>query len=213
MKDGFPIDRLDWQKGDGLVPAIVQHAADGRVLMLAYMNREALEKTLASGKVSFYSRSRQSLWTKGETSGNSLILQSLAVDCDFDTLLVQALPLGPVCHTGTDTCFGNRRHPPTGFLATMQALIESRRSADPDSSYTARLLGAGIGRCAQKLGEEGVEVALAAVAGQRDPLLEESADLLYHLLVVLAAADTSVDEVCRVLERRRSLPNPGPVDT
>jgi len=192
----------DWEKTDGLLPAIVQDAASGRVLMLGYMDREALEKTRASGQVTFFSRSKQRLWTKGETSGNTLELVSTRLDCDGDALLIQARPHGPTCHLGTDTCWGDETHPPVGFLAVLERVIESRKPADPGSSYTARLLHEGIKRCAQKVGEEGVEVALAATAGDRDELIDESADLLYHLLVVLAVCDVPLDALCRQLESR-----------
>lgn len=192
----------DWGKGNGLLPAIVQDAASGRVLMLGFMNEEALEKTRASGHVTFFSRSKQRLWTKGETSGNLLELIDVQLDCDRDTLLVQARPHGPTCHTGTATCFGNEILPPVGFLAELDRVIESRAGADPGSSYTAKLLNSGIKRCAQKVGEEGVEVALAATAGDRDELVEESADLLYHLLVVLAASEVDFDHVLDTLRRR-----------
>jgi len=195
-------NRPDWDKTDGLLPAIVQDAASGRVLMLGYMNREALEKTEAIGQVTFFSRSKKRLWTKGETSGNTLELVSIALDCDRDTLLVQARPQGPICHLGTATCWGDELHPPAGFLAELERVIESRNGADPESSYTARLLNEGIKRCAQKVGEEGVEVALAATAGDRDELIDESADLLYHLLVVLATANVSLEDVTRRLESR-----------
>jgi len=193
---------LAWDKVDGLMPAIVQDAGTGRVLMLGYMNQEALEKTRATGHVTFFSRSKQRLWTKGETSGNTLELASLQADCDGDALLVQAVPHGPTCHLGTDTCWGDEIHPSVGFLARLERVVESRRGTDPDSSYTARLLAEGVKRCAQKVGEEGVEVALAATAGDSDELIDESADLLYHLLVTLAASDVSLEEVCRRLESR-----------
>ncbi len=196
------LENLDWDKAGGLMPAIVQDARSGRVLMLGYMNPEALEKTQATGHVTFFSRSRQRLWTKGERSGNTLELIGMQADCDRDTLLVQAVPHGPTCHLGTDTCWGDESHPPVGFLAELERVIESRVGADPRSSYTARLLDKGVKRCAQKVGEEGVEVALAATAGDREELVNESADLLYHLLVVLAASDVSLEEVCRQLESR-----------
>lgn len=196
------LENLDWDKAGGLMPAIVQDARSGRVLMLGYMNPEALEKTQATGHVTFFSRSRQRLWTKGERSGNTLELIGMQADCDRDTLLVQAVPHGPTCHLGTDTCWGDESHPPVGFLAELERVIESRVGADPRSSYTARLLDKGVKRCAQKVGEEGVEVALAAAAGDREELVNESADLLYHLLVVLAASDVSLEEVCRQLESR-----------
>jgi len=192
----------DWNKGNGLLPAIVQDADSGRVLMLGYMNEEALERTRATGHVTFFSRSKQRLWTKGETSGHTLELVDLAIDCDRDTLLVLARPHGPTCHTGTATCFGDAVRPPLAFLGELERIVQSRRDAEPDSSYTARLLASGVKRCAQKVGEEGVEVALAATAGDREELIEESADLLYHLQVVLAASDVGMDDVLKVLEAR-----------
>ena len=198
------LDQPDWQKTDGLLPAIVQDAGTGRVLMLGYMNREALEKTQATGHVTCFSRSKQRLWTKGETSGNTLELVGVQLDCDRDTLLVQVVPHGPTCHLGTDTCWGDEINPPVGFLTRLERVIESRVGADPESSYTARLLTKGIKRCAQKVGEEGLEVALAATAGDREELIEESADLLYHLLVVLNAGAVSLDEVLATLIDRHA---------
>lgn len=194
-------ENLAWEKVDGLMPAIVQDAGTGRALMLGYMNRDALEKTRATGHVTFFSRSKQRLWTKGETSGNTLELVDVHADCDRDTLLVLAVPHGPTCHLGTETCFGDTRWPPVGLLARLQALIESRRDGDPKESYTTRLLQGDLARCAQKVGEEGVETALAAVTGNK--LDEEAADLLYHLLVCLSAAGSSLDEVLAELQRRR----------
>lgn len=196
------LENLDWDKVGGLMPTVIQDAGTGRVLMLGYMNREALERTQATGQVTFFSRSKQRLWSKGETSGNTLELAGIQADCDGDTLLVQAIPHGPTCHLGTDTCWGDEVHPPVGFLARLERIVESRVGVDPESSYTARLLSEGIQRCAQKVGEEGVEVALAAVAGEREELVDESADLLYHLLVVLAASGISIDEISRQLESR-----------
>ena len=193
---------LNWDKVDGLMPAVVQDAATGRVLMLGYMNAEALEKTRETGQVTFFSRTKQRLWTKGETSGNTLELVGIAADCDGDTLRVAAVPKGPTCHLGTDTCFGDEFAPPVGFLAELERIVASRRGADPESSYTARLLDQGVKRCAQKVGEEGVEVALAATAGDREELVNESADLLYHLLVVLAASGVALDEVVGTLRAR-----------
>lgn len=195
-------ENLDWRKGDGLIPAIVQDADDGRVLMLGYMNADALEATRRSGKVTFFSRSKQRLWTKGETSGHHLELVEVSADCDRDTLLVRARPFGPTCHTGTATCFGDARHPAVGFLSQLENTIQARDGADPDSSYTARLLSEGRQRCAQKVGEEGVEVALAAVAGERAELESEAADLLYHLLVCLHSAGSDLDSVMEVLLKR-----------
>jgi len=193
---------LNWDKVDGLMPAIVQDAATGRVLMLGYMNPEALEKSRATGHVTFFSRSKQRLWTKGETSGNTLQLVDIAADCDGDTLRVAAIPQGPTCHLGTDTCFGDDFSPPVGFLAELERIVASRRGTDPEASYTARLLDRGVKRCAQKVGEEGVEVALAAAAGDPDELVNESADLLYHLLVVLAVSDVTLEAVVDTLRAR-----------
>jgi len=196
-------DDLDWAKGDGLLPAVIQHAREGRVLMLGYMNKASLDHTLETGKVTFYSRSKQRLWTKGETSGNILELVSIKSDCDNDTLLVQAIPHGPTCHTGSQTCFGNSMQPAIGLLAELEDVIQSRADENNRSSYTSKLLNDGVPRCAQKVGEEGVEVALAAVQGHRDELHQEAADLLYHLLVCLRSAESSLDDVLRVLESRR----------
>jgi phosphoribosyl-ATP pyrophosphohydrolase/phosphoribosyl-AMP cyclohydrolase len=195
-------NNLDWQKGDGLLPTIIQDANDGRVLMLGYMNAEALEATRRSGQVTFFSRSKQRLWTKGETSGNHLEFVEVRADCDRDTLLVLARPAGPACHTGTKTCFGDERRPAVGFLKSLEATIQARAGADPDSSYTAKLLAEGRKRCAQKVGEEGVEVALAAVAGERGELESEAADMLYHLLVCLQSAGSDLDSVLDVLIKR-----------
>ena len=202
-------DTLDWNKVDQLMPAVIQDADDGRVLMLGYMNREALDRTMETGRVTFLSRTRNALWTKGETSGNHLDLVDLTPDCDGDTLLVRARPTGPVCHTGTQTCFGDTRAPGTAFLARLQRIIVERRSADPESSYTARLMDAGLQRCAQKLGEEGVETALAAVGGNVEALNDEAADLVYHLLVVLARTGSDLDAVVRVLRERHADAEPG----
>lgn len=205
MKQGS-LKNLDWQKGDGLLPAIVQDAHDGAVLMLAYMNAEALAATIAGGQVVFYSRSRQRLWLKGETSGNTLELVSIAPDCDGDTLLVRVNPTGPACHLGTRTCFdGDGEAPPQGdFLYRLQELIRQRAQGDPQTSYTAQLLQAGVKRIAQKVGEEGVEVALAGVSGEESDLLSESADLLYHLLVLLVSRGLSMSQVVEELESHRT---------
>lgn len=193
--------QLDWVKGDGLLPAIVQHARNGRVLMLGYMNRNAFEATQASGKVTFFSRSKQRLWTKGETSGNVLDLCDVHVDCDADTLLILAEPRGPACHTGAVTCFGENAAP---TLTALDALIEKRHAERPESSYTSRLFDSGIRRMAQKVGEEGVEMALAGVAQDDDALLDESADLVYHLLVLLRARGLGLDDVAGRLRERRN---------
>lgn len=195
-------ERLDWSKGDGLLPVVVQHWRDGRVLMLAYMNEAALAATLDSGQVTFYSRSRQRLWTKGETSGHVLGLKSVFVDCDGDTLLVLAEPHGPTCHLGRDACFGDAAAPDVAFLARLDGLVARRQSERPEASYTTRLFEAGIGRIAQKVGEEGVEVALAAVIQEDDELLGEAADLVYHLLVLLRARGLGLADLSRTLQSR-----------
>lgn len=202
MLNEADISNLAWEKVDGLIPAIIQDARDGRVLMLGYMNHQALLTTIDSQRVTFFSRSKQRLWTKGETSGHHLDLVDIAADCDRDTLLVQAIPHGPTCHTGTETCFGETNWPPVGLLARLQTLIEGRRDGDPEKSYTTRLLQGDLARCAQKVGEEGVETALAAVTANK--LDEEAADLIYHLLVCLTAADSSLGKVLAELQRRRS---------
>ena len=179
--------KIDFEKGGGLVPAIVQDAKTEQVLMLGYMNEDSLAKTQDTGLVTFYSRSRQELWTKGKTSGNTLKLQSITVDCDNDTLLVRASPTGPTCHENTVSCFGDKGPEGLGFLSYLEGLIEARKDADADSSYTASLLQGPLRRAAQKVGEEGVETALAAVAETEDKLTSEAADLVYHLLVLLSA--------------------------
>ncbi len=194
-------DTLDWNKSGGLLPLIVQHAHDGRVLMLGHVDREALEATLATREVHFHSRSRQRLWKKGEQSGNVLSLVSIAADCDRDTLLVQAVPRGPTCHRGTPSCFdGNSPvHP---WLNELEALIESRAGADAATSYVASLLAAPVARRAQKVGEEGVETALAAATGDLDGLRGEAADLLFHLLVLLRGSGLALADVVGELARR-----------
>ncbi len=194
-------ETLDWEKGGGLLPMVVQHFHDGRVLMLGYCDREALDRTLASGEVHFFSRSRSALWRKGETSGNVLRAISIAADCDRDSLLCQALPAGPTCHRGTASCFDGegRAHP---WLNELEALIGQRRTQPPDSSYVARLFAAGTARMAQKVGEEGVETALAAVAGPEEKLGEEAADLLFHLLVLLADRGLGLADIAEVLAQR-----------
>jgi len=194
--------KIDFEKGSGLVPAIVQDAKTEQVLMLGYMNEASLTKTQDTGLVTFYSRSRQELWTKGETSGNTLRLKSITVDCDNDTLLVRAIPTGPTCHEGTVSCFGDKGPEGLGFLSYLEDLIEDRKTADADSSYTASLLQGPLRRAAQKVGEEGVETALAAVAETEDELTSEAADLVYHLLVLLAAKDVKFESVITELKSR-----------
>lgn len=197
----FDPQTVDWQKMDGLIPAIVQDAFSLRVLMLGYMNKDALAATLESGNVTFYSRSKQRLWQKGESSGHVLKLCSIRLDCDGDAFLVLAEPNGPTCHTGTTTCWGNMHEPDVATLADLTRTIQARRGTDPDSSYTARLFSRGLTRMAQKVGEEGVETALAGATGA-DNLCEESADLLYHLIVLLEASGKSLGDVFAVLRVR-----------
>lgn len=199
---------VDWGKGGGLVPLVVQHAHDGRVLMLGYANREAIEATLATGEVHFWSRSRRRIWRKGETSGHVLKLVSLAADCDGDALLCQAVPEGPTCHRGTRSCFDGEA-PAHAWLNELEALIDARAAADPATSHVARLLMAPASRRAQKVGEEGVEVALAAVSGPDEALVGEAADLVFHLLVLLRGRGLAFTDVAGELARRhRASPSP-----
>lgn len=196
--------KLDWAKGGGLIPAIVQHCVTGEMLMLGYMNAEALAATRASGFVTFWSRSKQRLWKKGETSGNVLAVKSIQADCDGDTLLIQAESHGPTCHLGTSSCFGEDAKPPLAFLAELDALVAQRNAERPAGSYTTELFEAGIRRIAQKIGEEGVETALAAVAQDDAALKGEAADLVYHLLVLLRARGLSLADVAALLAQRHS---------
>jgi len=208
MSDLDPLERdeLDWDKGGGLMPAIVQDASSGAVLMLGYMNREALAATRASGRVTFWSRGKRRLWTKGETSGNFLETHSITADCDGDTLLVLARPQGPACHKGTPTCFGET--PPhaaaasLAFLTVLEEVIRERVTRRPEGSYTAKLLAEGPRRIAQKVGEEGVELALAALGQSDEEVLGEAADLLYHVLLLLESKGLSLGQVIARLEAR-----------
>lgn len=193
------IDALAWDKQDGLLPAIVQDARSHRVLMLGYMNRDALVQTLHERKVTFFSRSRQRLWTKGEQSGNVLRMVSVEADCDGDTLLVRADPEGPTCHLGRTSCFEDAAG---SVLGDLDQLIEARERARPDGSYTANLFSQGVQRIAQKVGEEGVETALAAVVEDGDALLGEAADLAYHLLVLLRAKGLGLQDLETKLRER-----------
>lgn len=190
---------LDWDKQQGLLPAVVQDAASHRVLMLGYMDRAALAATFASGRVTFYSRRRQRLWVKGETSGHVLDLVSIEADCDGDTLLVQARPRGPTCHLGRVSCFPAA---PADFLAELDALIAQRERERPAGSYTTKLFEAGLRRIAQKVGEEGVETSLAAIAEDDAALLGEAADLLYHLIVLLRARGLGLADAVAALQAR-----------
>ena len=195
------ISQLDWEKVDNLMPAIIQHAVSGEVLMLGYMNQEALGVTQSSGKVTFYSRTKERLWTKGETSENYLNVVSITTDCDNDTLLVLVNPVGPTCHKGNNSCF----HPAEtdwAFLYQLEELLASRKTADPESSYTAKLYASGTKRIAQKVGEEGVETALAATVNDRFELKNEASDLIYHLLVLLQDQDLNLSAVIENLRQR-----------
>lgn len=200
MSEGTP----DFAKGGGLLPAIVQHARTGEVLMLGYMDEAALAATRKLGLVTFFSRGKQRLWTKGETSGDTLALVDARLDCDADTILVRALPAGPTCHNGTTSCFGNEVVPSLGFLAELDALIASRHAERPEGSYTTTLFEGGIRRMAQKVGEEGVETALAAVAEDEDALIGEAADLVFHLMVLLRARGIGFDAVAAKLASRHA---------
>ncbi|MCE5374092.1 bifunctional phosphoribosyl-AMP cyclohydrolase/phosphoribosyl-ATP diphosphatase HisIE [Proteus mirabilis] len=193
--------QLDWPKVDNLMPVIIQNAISGDVLMLGYMDKAALEMTLNSGKVTFYSRTKQRLWTKGETSGNFLKLVDIYPDCDNDTLLILAHPIGPTCHNGTESCFAPAQSQ-WGFLYELENLLRERKSASPDSSYTAQLYASGTKRIAQKVGEEGVETALAATVNDREELKNEASDLLYHLMVLLQDQSLSLSDVIDCLQKR-----------
>jgi phosphoribosyl-ATP pyrophosphohydrolase/phosphoribosyl-AMP cyclohydrolase len=199
---------LDWDKGGGLLPAIVQDAGSGAVLMLGYMNREALAATRATGRVTFWSRSKGRLWTKGETSGHSLEVREIAADCDGDTLLILADPKGPACHKGTPTCWGE--NPPesmaqrVAFLGQLERVIAQRIATRPPGSYTAKLLAEGTRRIAQKVGEEGLELALAGVAQSDPEIIGEAADLLYHMLLLLKVKGLSLSQVIVELETRHA---------
>lgn len=200
--------QIDFSKGDGLVPAIVQDAVTHRVLMLGYMNEEALYTTQERGLVTFYSRTRQQLWTKGESSGNYLTVRDITVDCDNDTLLIKAIPSGPVCHTGTDTCFGEENNPESikssQFLFYLEEVINDRREHPIEGSYTNHLLSRGINKIAQKLGEEAVELVIEAMDDKKDLFLGEAADLMYHFLVLLAQKNVKLEEIIEVLKGRHS---------
>jgi phosphoribosyl-ATP pyrophosphohydrolase/phosphoribosyl-AMP cyclohydrolase len=201
----FDAGKVDFAKGNGLVPAILQDADTGAVLMLAYMNAEALAETLKRGRAVFFSRSKQRLWEKGETTGHTLDVVDVALDCDADTLLISARPRGPACHNGTLTCFGDSSRSAAGaiaFLAKLERVIERRATDKPDASYTAKLLAKGTNKVAQKVGEEGVETALAGASESDDKLIEESADLVFHLLVLLRARGIPFVRVVNLLESR-----------
>lgn len=189
----------DFDKGDGLLPVIIQDALSAKVLMLGYMNAEAFAKTKAEGRVTFFSRSKQRLWTKGETSGNFLQVESMQLDCDQDTLLIKAVPAGPVCHTGSDTCFQEENSSRTAFIDQLRRVIKDRYLNPSDKSYTASLFAKGMNKVAQKVGEEAVELVIEAKDDNKELFLGEAADLLYHYLVLLQAKEIELDEVVQLL--------------
>jgi phosphoribosyl-ATP pyrophosphohydrolase/phosphoribosyl-AMP cyclohydrolase len=193
---------MNFKKLNGLVPAIIQDASTGKVLMLGFMNEEALEKTRREGRVCFFSRTKNRLWTKGEESGNFLNVKDIIEDCDQDTLLVKVSPEGPVCHTGSDTCFNEANGPGTAFLDVLQDLVSRRKAEMPEGSYTAGLLQGGISRIAQKVGEEAVELVIEAMDGNDPLFLNEAADLVYHLIVLLTARGYTLGDVTAILEER-----------
>jgi phosphoribosyl-AMP cyclohydrolase / phosphoribosyl-ATP pyrophosphohydrolase len=193
---------INFDKVNGLVPAIIQDAATKKVLMLGYMNQEALAHSQETGKVTFFSRTKQRLWTKGETSGNFLMITDMHVDCDGDTLLVYVHPKGPVCHTGDDTCFADENHSKTHFIDRLREVIKDRKNNPTDKSYTASLFAKGINKVAQKVGEEAVEIVIEAKDDNKELFMGEAADLLYHYLVLLEAKGYELDEVMQVLIER-----------
>jgi phosphoribosyl-ATP pyrophosphohydrolase/phosphoribosyl-AMP cyclohydrolase len=195
---------IDFKKMEGLVPAVVQDELSGKVLMLGYMNEEALAKTQESGRVTFFSRSKNRLWTKGETSGNFLEVISMQEDCDGDAILIKAKPLGPVCHTGAATCFDESNSSQTGFIDQLRAIIKDRKANPTEGSYTASLFAKGINKLAQKVGEEAVELVIEAKDDHKELFLGEAADLLFHYLVLLEAKGYELDEVVEVLKQRHS---------
>lgn len=193
---------LDFQKMGGLVPAIIQDNSTNKVLMLGFMNQEALDTTVQTGKVTFYSRTKERLWTKGEESGNFLNVVSIKEDCDRDTLLIKVNPTGPVCHTGTDTCWGEKNEEPIMFLSYLQDFIQRRYNEMPEGSYTTSLFQAGINRMAQKVGEEAVETVIEATNGTDDRLIYEASDLIYHLIVLLTSKGMRIEDLANELKKR-----------
>jgi phosphoribosyl-ATP pyrophosphohydrolase/phosphoribosyl-AMP cyclohydrolase len=187
---------------DGLVPAVIQDANTNKVLMLGFMNTESFEKTRKENRVTFFSRSKNRLWTKGEESGNFLDVKEILLDCDNDTFLIKVIPVGPVCHLGTDTCWGETNQ--SNFIFELEKIIQSRKNADPESSYTAKLFSQGINKVAQKVGEEAVEVVIEAKDNNKELFLNESADLLFHYLVLLSAKGFELNDVTKILEERHS---------
>lgn len=201
MSFNFDPNSVDFQKSEGLVPAIIQDHLSNKVLMLGYMNRAALDQTLAEGKVTFFSRSKERLWTKGESSNNFLHLVDIAVDCDQDTLLIKARPDGPTCHTGADTCWNEKNHS-NDFLQQLENVIRQRRDQPDDNSYTTSLFKRGINKIAQKVGEEAVELVIEAKDNNADLFLNEAADLLFHYLILLSAKGYELGDVVKILESR-----------
>lgn len=196
---------LNFEKLNGLIPAIIQDACTGKVLMLGFMNEEAYDKTVETGKVTFYSRTRRTLWTKGETSGHYLHVVSMKADCDNDTLLVKVHPDGPVCHTGADTCWNESNTPnPLAFLSTLQDFIEKRREEMPEGSYTTSLFKDGINRMAQKVGEEALETVIEAVNGSNERLIYEASDMFYHLIVMLTEKGIRIERIAEELQKRHT---------
>lgn len=198
------MEELDFEKAGGLIPAVIQDFATGKVLMLGYMNREALAKTQQEGRVTFFSRTKNRLWTKGETSGNFLKVKDILPDCDKDTLLIKVAPTGPTCHTGADTCFDEVNTAGVGFLNELAAIIKERREQPSPASYTSSLFEKGINKVAQKVGEEAVEVVIEAKDNNQDLFVNEAADLLFHLMILLEAKDTSLPAVVEVLHKRHN---------
>ena len=194
--------KLDFEKMGGLIPAIIQDSCTGKVLMLGFMNEESLAKTEETGKVTFYSRTKNRLWTKGETSGNFLNVVSIAVDCDNDTLLIKVKPVGPVCHTGSDTCFGEVNDTDLFFLSYLQDFIDKRKAEMPEGSYTTSLFKKGVNRMAQKVGEEAVETVIEATNGTDEGFLYEASDLIYHLIVLLTSKGHRIEELAQELKKR-----------
>lgn len=195
---------LDFEKMNGLIPAIIQDEHTQKVLMLGFMNKEAYEKTVETGKVTFFSRTKNRLWPKGETSGNFLNVVSIKADCDNDTLLIQAVPEGPVCHTGTDTCWGEKNEQDVMFLKELQDFIDKRHAEMPEKSYTTSLFKSGVNKMAQKVGEEAVETVIEACNGTDERLIYEGADLLYHLIVLLTSKGYRIEDLARELKERHS---------
>ncbi|HBJ77056.1 MAG TPA: bifunctional phosphoribosyl-AMP cyclohydrolase/phosphoribosyl-ATP diphosphatase [Porphyromonadaceae bacterium] len=193
---------MDFDKMDGLIPAIIQDEETGKVLMLGFMNEEAYQKSLELGKVTFYSRTKKRLWTKGEESGNFLFIRSIKEDCDKDTLLIKVKPAGPVCHTGADTCFEEKNEEPIMFLKYLQNFINKRHEEMPEGSYTTSLFRKGINRMAQKVGEEAVETVIEATNGTKDRLVYEASDLIYHLIVLLTEKGLSIEDLAKELKSR-----------